>query len=67
MRKRMFLLCLTHAGLTQKDWAKKHGISNAVVSMVLNGRAKSLRVTTLAEAFVAEQLPKLAKEVTEAA
>jgi len=65
MLRRNFRIALTYAGLTQKAWAKELGVAPAVVAMVISGKNTSARITAHAEAFIAEQLPKLRKELNE--
>lgn len=67
MLKRDFNIALLYAGLTKKQWAESRNIGFPLLSLVLHGKGKSARVTALIEDFVAEQLPKLAEELTRAA
>jgi hypothetical protein len=67
MLKKHFLVALAYADTNQVQWAKSYNLHQSIVSNVLSGRAKSTPVLRLMEAFTAEQLPKLVKELTEAA
>jgi O-methyltransferase involved in polyketide biosynthesis len=67
MFKRQFILALFAAGTTQKQWAKANGVHQTLVSNILTGRLKSAKAERLMRDFIAEQLPKLARELSEAA
>jgi len=65
MLRHNFRIALAYADLNQKAWARRTGLKEANLSHVLSGRAASSRITALIEAFIAEQLPKLRKELNE--
>ena len=65
--KHRFRIALAYAGLNQSQWAKLHGIQLGNINPVLSGEATSAPIIKAVEDFVAALLPRLAKELTEAA
>lgn len=59
-RKRKELrAALSLAGLTQKEWARKQGITPEHLSYVMNGHRESERLLQEVDAFIAKHLEKL--------
>lgn len=67
MLKHNFRIALAAADITMSDWAERHNFSKGNVSNVLAGRSKSAPILQAIKDFTAQQLPKLAREVAEAA
>lgn len=60
VRKQRFRAALALAGLTQQDWAARHGISAGHLSNVLSGRFQGVPVWGKIDAFTVEWLDKRA-------
>jgi predicted transcriptional regulator len=59
-RKAQFAAALRLAGMTQARWAEQRGLSQAHVSLVLNGHRESLRLLAEMDRFIAEHLQPVA-------
>jgi hypothetical protein len=55
-RKRLFRASLAIAGMTAAQWARKQGITPQYLSMVLNRKHISERLTAKIDAFIGEHL-----------
>ena len=58
MLQKKFRIALASAGLTQSQWAKKHGVSRGLITNVLHGK-KSKRLTNLILSFIRKEFDNL--------
>lgn len=55
-RRSRFLKALAARGMSQSAWARENGISKTQLSLVLNDKRESAKLTDKIDAFISEQL-----------
>jgi predicted transcriptional regulator len=59
MLKHQFKIALAAANMSQTAWAKKHQIAKCTLTLILNGKRKSRRITTLINSFIEAEFSRL--------
>lgn len=54
-----FKIALASARMKQVDWARKHNLSEAGMSMLLSGKMKSRRLSEAIDLFIRREFKKL--------
>lgn len=57
LRRRRFFAALALAGMTQEDFADKHGVTGTQVYFVLRGERESRTLDEKIDAFISDHLP----------
>lgn len=65
MRKKLFFLCLTQNNDSLRKFAQRLNVSAATVSSVLSGKAKSKRIRSLIDLYIAANLQRIKNQLSQ--